>query len=157
MPWRRKEEWRYSSTILDLCTRWRWVVGFSPRPLYPRGNGPRYPLDRRLGGPQSLSGPCGEEKNLAPAGIQTLAVHSIARLYTDWAIPTHIKEKIILKWFLQKYDMRMWTGFNCSGYDSVYISYETQSWILGFHKRRELLTSYTTITFQERFYHLKLL
>jgi hypothetical protein len=27
----------------------------------------RYPLDRRLGGPQSRSGLYGEEKNLAPA------------------------------------------------------------------------------------------
>jgi hypothetical protein len=25
------------------------VVSFTPRPLYPRGTSPRYPLDRRLG------------------------------------------------------------------------------------------------------------
>jgi hypothetical protein len=30
------------------------------------GRFPRYPLDRRLGGPQSRSGRCGEEKNLLP-------------------------------------------------------------------------------------------
>jgi hypothetical protein len=36
-------EWSYSSTILDLGTRWRSVVSFKPLPLYPR-----YPLDRRL-------------------------------------------------------------------------------------------------------------
>jgi hypothetical protein len=54
-------EWRCSSTILDLGTRWRWVVSLTPRPLYPR-----YPLDRRLGGPQSRSGRSGEEKNLLP-------------------------------------------------------------------------------------------
>jgi hypothetical protein len=35
MPWRRMGEWRYSSTILDLGTRWRWVVSYTPRPLYP--------------------------------------------------------------------------------------------------------------------------
>jgi hypothetical protein len=35
-------EWRYSSTILDLETRWRWKVSFMPRPLYPRGNSPQY-------------------------------------------------------------------------------------------------------------------
>jgi hypothetical protein len=51
IPWRRMGELRYSSTILDLGTRWRWVVSFMPRPLYPR-----YPLDRRLGGPKSRSG-----------------------------------------------------------------------------------------------------
>jgi hypothetical protein len=27
-------EWRYSSTFLDLGTRWRWVVGFTPLPPY---------------------------------------------------------------------------------------------------------------------------
>jgi hypothetical protein len=29
-----------------------------------------YPLNRRLGGPQSRSGSCGEEKNLAMLGIK---------------------------------------------------------------------------------------
>jgi hypothetical protein len=31
--------------------------------VLPRGNGPRYPLYRRLGGPQSRSGRGGEQKN----------------------------------------------------------------------------------------------
>jgi hypothetical protein len=53
MPWRRMGEWRYSSTILDLGTRWRREVSFTPQPLYLRGNFPRYPLDGRLGGPQN--------------------------------------------------------------------------------------------------------
>jgi hypothetical protein len=35
-----------------------------------RGRSPRYPLDRRLGGPQGQSGRCGEEKNLAVPGIE---------------------------------------------------------------------------------------
>jgi hypothetical protein len=39
--------------FLDLGTIWRWVVNFTPLPLYPRGKSPRYALDRRLGGPQS--------------------------------------------------------------------------------------------------------
>jgi hypothetical protein len=34
------------------------VVRFTPRSLYPL-----YPMDKRLGRPQSLSGRCGEEKN----------------------------------------------------------------------------------------------
>jgi hypothetical protein len=29
-------EWKYSSTILDLGTRWRQVISFTPRPLYHR-------------------------------------------------------------------------------------------------------------------------
>jgi hypothetical protein len=31
-------------------------VSFKPRPLYPGGKSPLYPLDRRLGGPKSWSG-----------------------------------------------------------------------------------------------------
>jgi hypothetical protein len=42
-------EWRYSSTIRDLGTSWRWAVSFTPRPLYLRGKSPRYPLHRMLG------------------------------------------------------------------------------------------------------------
>jgi hypothetical protein len=44
--------------ILDLGTRRRWVVSFTPRRLYPR-----HPLERRLGGPQSRSERGGDEKN----------------------------------------------------------------------------------------------
>jgi hypothetical protein len=53
-------------SILDLGTRWRWVISFTPRPLYPQGKSPRYTLDRRLGGLQSRSGHGGEEKNFQP-------------------------------------------------------------------------------------------
>jgi hypothetical protein len=49
------------------------VVSFTPRPLYPQGKSPWYPLDRRLGGPQSRSGHGGEEKNSQPpSGIESL-------------------------------------------------------------------------------------
>jgi hypothetical protein len=37
-------EWRYSSTILDLGTRCRQVVGFTPRPFYPLGKSPLVPI-----------------------------------------------------------------------------------------------------------------
>jgi hypothetical protein len=40
-----------ASRILDLGTRWRLVVSFTSRPLYPQGKSPWCPLDRRLGGP----------------------------------------------------------------------------------------------------------
>jgi hypothetical protein len=57
--------------IPDLGTRWKWVVSFTTRPLYPQGKSPRYPLDRRLGGPQSRSGRGGEKKNSqSPSGIE---------------------------------------------------------------------------------------
>jgi hypothetical protein len=41
--------------LLDLGTRWKWVVSFTHRPRYPQGKSPWYPLKRRLGGPQMIS------------------------------------------------------------------------------------------------------
>jgi hypothetical protein len=47
------------------------AASFTLLPLYFLWNSPRYPLYRRLGGPQSWSGRYVEEKNLLPlAGIQ---------------------------------------------------------------------------------------
>jgi hypothetical protein len=57
--------------VLDLGTSWRWVVSFTPRPLYLRGKNPPYPFDRRLGGPQSRSGRYGEVKILGLTGTRT--------------------------------------------------------------------------------------
>jgi hypothetical protein len=52
--------------ILNLGTRWRWVVSFTPWPLYPQRKSPWYPLNRRLGGTQSRFERSGEEKNSQP-------------------------------------------------------------------------------------------
>jgi hypothetical protein len=57
-------KWRYNTTILDIGTRWRWVVSFTPWPLYHQEKSNQYPLDRRLGGPQSRSRWCTVEKNV---------------------------------------------------------------------------------------------
>jgi hypothetical protein len=43
--------------------KWRWVVCFALRPLYPQGQTRRYPLEKGLGGHQSRSVNGGEEKN----------------------------------------------------------------------------------------------
>jgi hypothetical protein len=76
-------EWRYSSTHSWTRTRWRWVVSFTRRPLYPQGKSPWYPLDRRLGGPQSRSGRGGEEKNSQPLpGVELPIVQPVAQRYT---------------------------------------------------------------------------
>jgi hypothetical protein len=63
---RQEEVWSGGMVphILNLDTKWSWVVSSTPLPLYPRGKRPRFPLDRRLGGPQCRSGSGGEEKNL---------------------------------------------------------------------------------------------
>jgi hypothetical protein len=39
--------------ILNLSNRWKWTLRFKTRALYSPGKSPWYPLDRRLGGPQS--------------------------------------------------------------------------------------------------------
>jgi hypothetical protein len=62
------EEWRYSSTILDLGAGWSLVVRLTPRPLHPGERAPGIYWIRRLGGPQSRSG--GEDKKLAMPGIE---------------------------------------------------------------------------------------
>jgi hypothetical protein len=60
--------------------RWGWVVSTTPRPFYPR-----YPLYRRLGGPQDRSG--GVREISPPPGLDPRTVQPVASRYTDWAIP----------------------------------------------------------------------
>jgi hypothetical protein len=65
------------------------VVSFTPRPLYPRGKSPPYPLESRLNGPQSRSRRHGEMKILDPTGTRTptpRVVQPVASHYTDCAI-----------------------------------------------------------------------
>jgi hypothetical protein len=51
----------------------------APAVLYPRGKDPRYPLDRRLDGPQSWYGYRGYRKNaFASAGDQTPIARSFS-------------------------------------------------------------------------------
>jgi hypothetical protein len=70
--------------ILDLGTRWRWVVSFTPRPLYSQGKSLWHSLDRRLGGPQIRSGQGGEEKSSQSLpGIESLIIQSVAQRYTS--------------------------------------------------------------------------
>jgi hypothetical protein len=56
--------WMYSSVFLHLG-RWRWVVSFTPFPLYSQGKTPWYSLER-LCGSQTQSGRCGEEQICIP-------------------------------------------------------------------------------------------
>jgi hypothetical protein len=87
--------------IIDLGTSWRWVVSFTPQPLYPRGRNCRYPLDRRLGGPQNRSRRRGEEKNLVPTGTRAPTPRPSSP--QPLAIPTALSRLMSLKktrWFL---------------------------------------------------------
>jgi hypothetical protein len=56
----------------------------APAALYPQGKDPRYPLDRRLDGPQNWSGQRLQEKSFAYNGNQTPIVQSVIRHYIDW-------------------------------------------------------------------------
>jgi hypothetical protein len=40
--------------LLTLAKKFRWVVSFTPLPLYLRGSSPRHPLHRGLGGPKPV-------------------------------------------------------------------------------------------------------
>jgi hypothetical protein len=65
-------EWMYRYTF-SSPRHWLEVSGqlHAPAALLPGKEPPHYPLDRRLGGPQSRSGRRGEEKILDPNGTQT--------------------------------------------------------------------------------------
>jgi hypothetical protein len=69
--------------ILDLGTRWRWGFSFTALLLYPQGKSPWYPLNRRLGGPQSRSWRSGVEENSLPlSGLEHTIIQLEAQRYT---------------------------------------------------------------------------
>jgi hypothetical protein len=69
--------------ILELFTTWRRVVSFTPRPLYPQGKSPWYPLDRRQGRPQSRYGRGCKERNSRPqSGLEPPIIQPVAQRYT---------------------------------------------------------------------------
>jgi hypothetical protein len=70
------------------------VVKFMPQPLYPQGRSSRYPLDRRLGGAQSIYGHGGEEKNSqSPPGIEPYNPDRPTRSLV--AVPTELSRLLI--------------------------------------------------------------
>jgi hypothetical protein len=100
--------------ILDLGTRRRWVVSFTPRLLHPQGNSPWYPLNRRLGGLQSRSGGGGEEKNSQPPpGIEpdnpdrparSPALYRLSYHGSSYGAETFCKlNSVSLYWLMDKY------------------------------------------------------
>jgi hypothetical protein len=70
-PWRRKLEWRYSSTILAFFIRWRYVVSFTLRLLYTWKKKPMYLMHKMLIGRQNRSGKCGEETDFTATRKRT--------------------------------------------------------------------------------------
>jgi hypothetical protein len=81
-PWRRTGSGSIAPPILDLGTRRSWVVSFTPRPRYPYGKSPWYPLDKRPGGLQSRSGLGDDDKNSEPLpGLEPPIIQPVARRY----------------------------------------------------------------------------
>jgi hypothetical protein len=85
-PWKSMGDWRYSFAILHLGARWRWVVSFTPLPLYPAGKQPPIPIAQEAGWPQGRSARYGQENSLASHVNRTPGFQPLARHYTDWAI-----------------------------------------------------------------------
>ena len=68
--------------FLDHGTGRGWGVSVTPRPLFTPGK-TRYPLYRRLGGPQGRSGQV--RKISPPPGFDPRTVQPVASRYTDYA------------------------------------------------------------------------
>jgi len=67
-------------SFFNLSAKWGWVVIATPQPLYP-GKETRYPLYRRLGGPQGHSG---QVWNISPSlGFIPWNAQPVASHYTD--------------------------------------------------------------------------
>jgi hypothetical protein len=69
--------------------------------LYPHRKSPWYPLDRRLGGPQSQPGCGGEEKNSQPLlGLKLPIVQLVFQCYTtelSWLLVFELNNKSYLQ------------------------------------------------------------
>jgi hypothetical protein len=69
--------------IPGLGTRWRWVVSFTPQPIYPQGKSFWNSLGRRLGGFQNWYGRGGEERNSDPLpGLQPPTIQPVSQRCT---------------------------------------------------------------------------
>jgi hypothetical protein len=79
--------------FLDFGTSWRWLINFTPRPLYPWGKSLQYPFDRRLVGPQNRSRLLGEEKTLDPTGTRNPTPQSSSS--QPIAVPTTVSRLCI--------------------------------------------------------------
>jgi hypothetical protein len=72
----------------DHGTRREWGVSVTPRPLFTPGK-TRYPLYRRLGGPQDQSGQVW--KSRPPSGFNPQTIQPVASRYTNWPTWTFIQ------------------------------------------------------------------
>jgi hypothetical protein len=136
MTWRRMGKWRYTSSILDLDTRWRWVASFTPLSLYLQRRSPHCPLDTRLGVPQSRSVHCGEEK-ITTIGSRIGTIQPIADRYTtDWEVLIYLLviylTSLTAVWTTQRRELISieWVGKDMkgSGHDLIWSNIFAFTW-----------------------------
>jgi hypothetical protein len=123
-----------------------WIVSFTPRPLYSRGKSSRYPLGRRLGGPQSRSVDGGGEKNShhcrhqhreLKAGRSVLCLFSITSLLLLTYLLTH---SLTHSLHGAGYYLKSWLSLSLS--KNILLSYETRRFITVFTKARHWTLSW---------------
>jgi hypothetical protein len=110
-----------SPHIFDLGTTWSWVGSFTIRPPYPQRKSPCYPLERRMGGPQSRSGHGGEEKNSQTLpGLEPPIIQPVAQRYT-----TELSRLLFLyvwfKFFFRHSSDHIWNSFDTDLYIAITI------------------------------------
>jgi hypothetical protein len=103
--------------ILDLSTRWRWVVGFTPRPLCPQGKSPGIHWIGCSVGLRAVLDAVVKTKIPSPrreSRTRTPIVQPIAQRYTDRAITAVVKVKVKLSLYLTEHHA-MKTYWGCGG------------------------------------------
>jgi hypothetical protein len=82
-------EWKYSSTILDLGVRWRWVASFTALPCYPWETAPGTHWTGGWMGPRAGVDIMEKRRVSFPyweSDSGSLVVQTSAKLFTDWAV-----------------------------------------------------------------------
>jgi hypothetical protein len=104
---------------LDLGTRWRWVVNFTPRPLYPREKAPCTHWIGSFVVPQSRSGHGAEEKNSQPLPtLEPPIIQPVAQRYTT-ELPRLLGQNNV--YIINNFLSRAYNSFSCKTYLSASI------------------------------------
>jgi hypothetical protein len=106
-PWRRIGGVEVLlDSFFDLGTRWRWVVSFTPRPLYHHGKAPDTHWIGGWVGPRSSLDTCRREKFPSTAGIRTPIIRSSSP--QSVAIPTELS--LLFSLYVSILKMKNWNN-----------------------------------------------
>jgi hypothetical protein len=137
-------EWRCNSTFLYFGSRWRWVVSFTPLPLYPQEEVPGIHSIGDSVGPRAGLDTV-ERRKSCTVGNQTRIVQLLARRYTDWAIQTLTFMDMTINYHVHK-DLQLIP--NVRNMNPVYIV--TSYLMIHFHNMAAYMTTY-----KKRFFSFK--